>query len=686
MASISASIGIQDFMTPQISTLNNALNTTVMQIESINSNTINMMGFNALNQSVGEVNSNLTNMTKILTDIKSGINANRDGQKKFNNDLKNGKGYANDLASSIQRMVTTFLGIATIRKSISWIGESLDLTNIQTNAERQLQVVLANVGATEKAFKSLKETASSIQGYSLYGDESMIGGAAELATYISDTNAIESMMGTLANYAAGMSGGGEVSYQEMVNYATQLGKALDGTYDGLTKKGFVLSEAQKEIIENGNDMQKALVLDEVISQSWGGLAETMANTPQGKIIQMKNAWGDIREEIGNKLYPAVYSFFDTINNNMPIIENLMNGFAISVQVITLAVNGLINGVSTVFNFVSDNWSVISPILYGIGAALLFVGAYLLLTKTYTALATAAQWAYNTALCSCPLVWIVLAIIAVVAAICLVIEAFNKWTGSTVSAVGVIIGVLAVASAFLWNTFVGVVNAIIQFMWVRFVEPFISIIEWVLNVCNGGFNSFGDAVANLIGNIIGWFLSLGQVVTKIIDAIFGTDWTSGLNNLKNEVIKWGKNENAITLDREAPTILDRVEYGSAWDTGYHFGEDLSNMDLSGYFTEFDNLGNWGGSTFYTDDLLDGVLTTADNTSSIASSLEVSEEQLKYLRDIASRDTINRFTTAEIKVENSVNANINNDMDLDGVVDYISAGVIEAIEITAEGVHT
>ena len=118
---------------------------------------------------------------------------------------------------------------------------------------------------------------------------------------------------------------------------------------------------------------------------------------------------------------------------------------------------------------------------------------------------------------------------------------------TRSATGVIFGVVAAAGAAIINVGIGTINAIIQAVWSIFVQPFIGIIEWILNVTNGGFDSFGGAVANLIGQIISWFLSLGKVVTKIIDAIFGTDWTSGLTSLQDTVTTWGKNENSNTLN-------------------------------------------------------------------------------------------------------------------------------------------
>lgn len=241
------------------------------------------------------------------------------------------------------------------------------------------------------------------------------------------------------------------------------------------------------------------------------------------------------------------------------------------------------------------------------------------------------------------------------------------------------GALAVAGAFIVNLVVGVFNGLIQLLWTLFAEPFLGVIEWILNVFMGGFDSFGGAVANLIGQIIGWFLSLGKVVTKIIDAIFGTDWTSGLSSLQDSVISWGKTEDAITLDRTAPTIDYRMEYGNAWDTGYEFGEGLGDK-VGGLF------GGNTGTEYGMDGLLNSVGEIETNTADTADALEITNEDLKYMRDIAEQEVINRFTTAEVRVEmGGITNQVNNTMDLDGVVDYVVTGVQEAMERVAEGVH-
>lgn len=338
------------------------------------------------------------------------------------------------------------------------------------------------------------------------------------------------------------------------------------------------------------------------------------------------------------------------------------------------------------NWLAQNWSVLEPIVLGVAGALL---VYLAATKGVelaTKAWTAAQAFFNSVMALNPVFLVIMGVILLISVIYAVVAAINKATGSTISALGIITGALAVAGAFILNLAIGVINAILQAVWSIFVEPFIGIIEWILNACNGGFNSFGDAVANLIGQIIGWFLSLGTVVTKIIDAIFGTDWTGGLNSLRDEVIGWGKNEDAITIDRNAPTIDYRMEYGSAWDSGYDWGAGVADS-LGGTF------GGMGGldDKYSMDALTDGIGSVpaiqdlADTTGDIKDSLDITNENLKYLRDLAEQDAVNRFTTAEIRVEMTNNNNISSDMDLDGVVDYMVTGVNEAVERVAEGVH-
>lgn len=346
---------------------------------------------------------------------------------------------------------------------------------------------------------------------------------------------------------------------------------------------------------------------------------------------------------------ALFTSADEINRKFESIPMTWG------QIWTQAMNSLYKASMPLLGFINklaQNWDIIRPIVLGAAAAIgvytaalvigkAAMGIYSIMTAAHTALTsawsfatfaqTAAQQGLNAALYACPLTWILMIIIAIIAVIFAVVAAINKVTGTTVSAVGVIMGSIFVAGAFIWNVIAGLINAIMAII-DTVANAIIGVVEWVLNVCNGGFNSFGDAVANLIGNIISWFLNLGTVVTTIIDAIFGTNWTGGLKSLASSVSNWGKNENAITLDRWDHSV-DRIAYGDAYSKGYSMGEGMGKK-VSGLF---------GGTNNALNDLsnLTTDVTGTDKSGSKAVKTTTnddlfSDEDIQLLLDVATRD--------------------------------------------------
>lgn len=569
----------------------------------------------------------------------------RNEQERYNDSMARGRAQADGLAGSVKKLGAAFLGFFGISTAKNFIQNSLSAFDVQNNSERQLQTVLANVGASPDAFGNLAATASEIQGRTMYGDEAMLGGAAEFATYISDEEAVRSMMGTLSNYAAGMSGGGEVGKQQMVDYATQLGKALDGTYDGLLKKGFTLSDAQKEIIENGTDMEKALVLDEVINQSWAGLAEQMANTPQGKIIQFKNNLGDLTEIAGSRLYPAVLRLFDVANANMPQIEGMMTTFADGAAMVIYGVSGIADAGARVYQIISGNWGTIGPIVYGIAAAFTLYNGVLLAHSGYmaaasvwesvmaarqtilairTGTATAAQAGFNMTLLACPVTWVVGGIILVTAGLYALCNVINETGGTAYSVTGAIAGF---------------------------------------------FSTMATGVVRV-------FLWMGDIALGVLEAIAeGVDFVTG-SNFAADI--------AATRDSLSDYASSNWSITAAWDKGYSWGSELENKVKN--FDPAQLIGDLSGLSF--DSTLSGGLSDtlgdiADDTSSIKKSLEMSEEELKYLRDIAEREVINRFTTAEIKIDMQNINQINDQQDIDGIMEALLDKVAEGVAVAAEG---
>ena len=400
-----------------------------------------------------------------------------------------------------------------------------------------------------------------------------------------------------------------------------------------------------------------------------------------------------------------------------VVTRHMNDFTAGLQGDASQIQGIFGGIGLVAGIIgraiSDNWSLIEPIMWGVIAVLSVYAGYLALTNgieliskgikiascvaayahaaatgievTATAAATAAQYGFNTALLACPITWIIIAIIALIAVFYMVVAWINKIQNTSISATGIICAAFAFAGTVIWNTVIGILNAIIQSAWSTFVEPFLGIIEWVLNATNGGFDSFGGAVANLIGQIISWFLSLGKVVTQIIDAIFGTDWTSGLSSLQDSVISWGKSNTAITIDRNAPELNGRIAYSDAINVGYQFGQGIDKK-VSGVFDGINNpFDGVGGAQDTWDGIHNNTGDTAGNTAAMADSMDVLDEDLKYMRDAAEQEVINRFTLAELKVDVKNSNTLTKKTDFDDMGRALSMFTSEFLASAAEGGH-
>lgn len=421
--------------------------------------------------------------------------------------------------------------------------------------------------------------------------------------------------------------------------------------------------------------------------------ENTAMTFEQAFIKMKN--------VAIKSFEPVLQKMNQVLNS-PVVQTILNGIGIAIQIVAKVTLWLFDIVLGVFNFIGTHWKTIVSILIAIGAVILavmlpqmmawisnLVGVIVLygllaIQAIGAAVATAVAWLAAN--------WPLLLIIATLAIIIIMIINVSD---SFAEACGYIVGVVFAAGAVILNIAIGLINAVIQLFYTHFVEPFIGIIEWILNVCQGGFDSFGGAVANLIGQIISWFLSLGKVVTKIIDAIFGTNWSAGLSSLQDKVLSWGKNENAVTISREAPKI-DRLNVGDSFDVGYDLGvkggnwvtDKISNLggslglDKLGEFGKFDTSGLNPDSY---DDIAKGVGDTADNTGKISDAMELTQEDLEYLRRVADMEWKKEFTTAAITVDMSNYNTINGDDDLDGIVTRLSDKLYEEMNAVANGVY-
>ena len=387
-----------------------------------------------------------------------------------------------------------------------------------------------------------------------------------------------------------------------------------------------------------------------------------------------------------------------------------------IPVLTLLVEELNSGIS----WLSANWSVLQPVLLGIialvttytsvlaahavmqgisnaielvaeiqayktaTALLANVNAQLLATSTEyalavaTAQATVAQAGFNTALLACPLTWIVAAIIIVIAAIYLIVAAINKTQHTAYSATGVVAGIFATLGAHIINTFV-----------VPAWNGFATLANFFGNVFNNPVAAVEVMFYDLCLTVLGYISNLASAIQTLLNKIPGVevDITSGLDGFYSKLEEAQQAVKDKSGWVEQVGKMDYVDYQTAYNKGYDFGQGVENKVFD--FFGIKDLGNSGdtgalGSYGAASDMAANVANIAGDTSSISDSLDVSEEDLKYLRDIAEQEAINRFTTAEIKVDMSGMSNtVHNTNDLDGIVDGLTTRVLEAMEAVKEG---
>ena len=370
------------------------------------------------------------------------------------------------------------------------------------------------------------------------------------------------------------------------------------------------------------------------------------------------------------------------------------------QVFTMASNialqvlqPLLNGI----NWIANNISIIGPAVLGLGAAFLvfqvaahwtqiaaaataiyhgvvnFLSIGFGILTGNTAAASAAVFTFNSALLANPIVWVVMLIAVLIGVLYAGVAAYNKFTGAGVSATGIIGGAFAVLGAHLINTFI-----------VPLQNGFAMLANFFGNVFNNPVAAVKVLFYDMCLTVIGYIRNLASAIETLINKIPGVtvDITSGLDNFYA-----GLEQAQQEVKDEAGWIeyvqkMDFIDYSDAASAGYKFGEGIADK-ISGVF----NLGSIEAFNLGND--LDGIYGNtgdiANNTAATADALDITEEDLSYLRDIAEREAINKFTTAEIHVEQHNENHISKDADLDGIMDAWANDFAEKLDVSEEGVH-
>ena len=355
-----------------------------------------------------------------------------------------------------------------------------------------------------------------------------------------------------------------------------------------------------------------------------------------------------------------------------------------IQPILVTVLGLLTAYKLVMGFIAVKTAIASGIATIYNLALLAKQTMLGAVSVALAQATAAQTGLNLAILTCPITWIIAGIALVIAAIYGVVAVFNKITGKAVSATGIIVGV------FYWMG--GLIYNIIAATWNKLAQTFVSIYNLGVSIAEFFANVFKHpirAVAHLFANFINFLIDKVKFLGSIIDTICGTNVVGRLETVQTAIGDWVNEKvggNEITLKRMDATqvMMDRVGLKDMYNKGYEKGANFSLFGKNAE-TGIDTNTEFGNSTnpevAKSNDLLKNI---DKNTKKAGDMLDLSHDEISYLRDLAEREAINRFTTAEVKVDvGGITQHVASALDLDDIVDYMTNKMEEGIAIAAEG---
>ena len=246
--------------------------------------------------------------------------------------LAAGTSVAKSLGSKLSSVGGSFIKAGAIATAVSvpiiaGIHKAMDAYMIQNAAETKLtEIYRTRMGVTKEAAQATIDYAGALQKQGVIGDEVLLSGAQQLATFAKYPGTINSLLPAMGNLLAQQKGVNATA-QDATQIGNLMGKVLQGQTGALKRVGITFTEAQEKVLKYGTEEEKAAMLAQVITDNVGNMNKVMAETPEGKIQQMKNAFGDMAEQIGATLAPVLADLANWISTNlMPKLQSLIEWF------------------------------------------------------------------------------------------------------------------------------------------------------------------------------------------------------------------------------------------------------------------------------------------------------------------------------------------------------------------------
>lgn len=730
---------LPDAAVQDMNTMQQRLSAIQQRIQQIENNPVNVGADNAnaeleqlrmqLNQAIQEQNSlnqAMQNMdvsaandaylrlSQTVGNTERYIRDNVDEQGRFNQEVSAGTQQANELTNTIKRAVAAYVSIQTVGKALNISDELVQTTSrlnmmndgVQTTAE----LVNMVYAAAQDARGSFGQMADVVARFGNNAKDAF-SSSEEVVAF---ADLIQKQM-TIAG----------ASTQEAANAELQLSQALgSGVLRGDELNS--IFEQAPNLIQNIADyldvpigkIREMAADGELSADIVKAAIFSAADDINSKFNEMPMTWGQMWQSMQNTALIAFQPVLQRLNDlaNSEAFQTFIQG---AIEAMATLANILLNVFDlavSIGTFIGDNWSIIAPIVYGIVAALtayIAISAIVAAINGVMAIAegvkaaaqmmatgatfaeTAAQQGLNAALMACPLTWIIMLILALIVVIFAVCNAIAKMTGIANSGFGVITGGVNVVIQFFKNLGLTVANialgignaiaALASNMMTAFHNAICSVQSWFYNLLSTALSVI-EGICSALNKLPFVEFDYSGISSAADDYAAKASEAAG-NKEDYQSISDAFNEGFTTFDAfQDGWASDAFNAGAAWGDG--IADKVSNFSLSDVFgqTDIPNVGDY--TSGFNDAIAnsgvgDSIGNIDDNTGKIKDSLDVTEEDLKYLRDIAEQESINRFTTAEVTINQTNNNNVSSDTDLDGFITALDDAMGEAIDEVTNG---
>lgn len=706
MAQINASINLMNGMTQPLMNIVNSVNNVISTLRAVNNANINI-DTSSLQASQNLLNQTSADLLRWQQELENQIRENGDEAGRLNNRFREGGGPLEGLIARAKRLALTLGGI-TFGKKLLGLSDEITTMNARVNImakanEDPEDIKRALFESAQRSRADYFATANAAATMGITAKDTF-GSSKEVISFMELAN----KQFTIAGTEGAAKEGAMLQLQQAMSMGVLRGQEFRSVQQGMpTMIDYLAKHLGKTKAQIKEMADQGKLTASVVKAAMFGAADDINK----KFESMPKTLGQIGTSIKNTFIKNFEPVSEKLSKmfNSESFKNFVDTISMGINISILAIGGLISAVAGVVNwirkyssyiipvlaivtagFVQLKWAVIAStaatikdtIAKGVNAAAtlgltavyaLYNGAVALATLATgimtgsTAALTVGIKGLSAAFLACPVVWIALAIMGVVYAIYKLVEWLNKTKGMSLSTFGVITGAIAY---FVTSTF-------------NLLKVFANNIMFTISIIYNNFATFAEFLANLFNDPVtavkNLFLDLGENIIKIlttvsgvIDKVLGTNLSSGLNDFQDKLNTWRNEnvkENKIKIPRMNPEYFQLSDPKEAFKNAHDKTVEIAN-NIKGSL----NLG-------VTNDYLK---TIAGNTGKTNSTLDLTKEELKYLRDVAEQEVINRYTTASINNNNTFNNNINSEMDVDGVVSKFYNRLAEAASTVAEGV--